>query len=344
MWLKRRKTALTNPLSESFSSCSFNGRGRASLPPSAFSFRANRPFNPAARPFVGTAGKPWTSGTFGCVRSDGRQMHEGLDIKCLKRDAKGEPIDPVMAAADGTVAYLNLKPGLSNYGKYVLLKHRLAGLEIYTTYAHLSEIRRDLKPGDTVKAGETIAIMGRTSNTREAIAKERAHVHFEIGLLANERFPAWYKKTFPGQRNDHGAWNGQNFLGLDPRLVFLAQKKEGAGFSLLHHIRSQTELCRVLVRDTRFPWLRRYTPLIRRNPLVDKDGAAAYEMSLNFNGIPFLLIPRAASELRQSGQFQLLSVNEAEQQKNPCRRLVAKRGPQWELKQQGKNLLTLLTY
>src|SRR4051812_31730643 len=30
--------------------------------------------------FVGTVGKPWTSGTFGCVRTDGWQMHEGLDI------------------------------------------------------------------------------------------------------------------------------------------------------------------------------------------------------------------------------------------------------------------------
>ncbi|MBI4324274.1 MAG: M23 family metallopeptidase [Chloroflexi bacterium] len=294
--------------------------------------------------FAGTAGKLWTSGTFGCVRTDGRQMHEGLDIKCLKRDAKGEPIDPIMAAADGTVAYLNLRPGLSNYGKYVILKHRIEGLEIYTLYAHLSEIRRDLKPGDPVEAGQTIAIMGRTSNTGEAIAKERAHLHFEIGLLVSERFPAWYKKTFPGQRNDHGAWNGQNFLGLDPRLIFLAQKKEGAAFSLLHHIRSRTELCRVLVRDTRFPWLKRYTPLIRRNALADKEGAAAYEMALNFNGIPFLLIPRAASEIRRSDRFQLLSVNEAEQQKNPCRRLVRQRGRRWELTQQGKNLLTLLTY
>ena len=29
---------------------------------------------------VGTAGKPWTTGAFGCVRTGGWQMHEGLDI------------------------------------------------------------------------------------------------------------------------------------------------------------------------------------------------------------------------------------------------------------------------
>src|SRR3982750_3894665 len=36
--------------------------------------------------FVGTVGKPWTTGTFGCVRSDGHQLHEGLDIRSLQRD------------------------------------------------------------------------------------------------------------------------------------------------------------------------------------------------------------------------------------------------------------------
>src|SRR6478736_2831449 len=43
--------------------------------------------------FVGTVGKPWTSGCFGCVRSDGWQIHEGLDIRCLQRDKHGEPTD-----------------------------------------------------------------------------------------------------------------------------------------------------------------------------------------------------------------------------------------------------------
>src|SRR5262245_44080305 len=56
--------------------------------------------------FAGTAGKPWTTGTFGCVRTEGWQMHEGLDIRCLQRDKHGEPTDPVMATADGTVAYI----------------------------------------------------------------------------------------------------------------------------------------------------------------------------------------------------------------------------------------------
>src|SRR6478609_7647018 len=129
--------------------------------------------------FVPTVGKTWTSGCFGCVRTEGWQMHEGLDIRCVQRDKKNEPTDPVMAAADGTVFYINRKPSLSNYGNYIILRHILDGLEVYSIYAHLREVRTDLKSSDAVKSGETIGIMGRTANTREGISKERAHVHFE---------------------------------------------------------------------------------------------------------------------------------------------------------------------
>src|SRR5258708_11962834 len=82
--------------------------------------------------FVGTVGKTWTSGTFGCVRSEGWQIHEGLDIRCLQRDKRGEPTDPVMATADGTVAYINTRPSLSNYGNYIVLRHQIEGMEIYS--------------------------------------------------------------------------------------------------------------------------------------------------------------------------------------------------------------------
>src|SRR5688572_30067097 len=104
--------------------------------------------------FVGTVGKPWTSGTFGCVRTEGWQMHEGLDIRCLQRDKRGEPMDPVMATADGTVVYINRRTGLSNFGNYLILKHSVDGVEVYSLYAHLSEVRADLKAGATVKQGE----------------------------------------------------------------------------------------------------------------------------------------------------------------------------------------------
>lgn len=102
---------------------------------------------------MGTVGKPWTSGCFGCVRSDGWQMHEGLDIRCLQRDKHGEPTDPVMATADGTVVYINSRPSLSNYGNYVVVQHRVEGLDIFSLYAHLSAVRTGPESGDAGEAG-----------------------------------------------------------------------------------------------------------------------------------------------------------------------------------------------
>ena len=293
--------------------------------------------------FVGTVGKPWTSGDFGCVRTGGTQMHEGIDVRCLRRDKRSEPLDTVHATATGTVAYINAKPSLSNYGNYLILRHQIEGLEVYTLYAHLASIRSGFKTGTAVTAGEIIGVMGRTTNTREQISKERAHVHFEINFFVSDRFAGWYKSHHPGQRNDHGDWNGQNLLGLSPSKLFLAQQRLGAKFTLLEHIRSQTELCRVFVRDTDFPWLRRHPALVRDNPRAKAEGIVGYEIALNCNGVPFDLTPRAASEVRNEGKWQLLSVNQAEFERAGCRRLVFKKGSKWILTASGESLLSLLT-
>jgi len=249
-----------------------------------------------------------------------------------------------MATADGTVAYINAKPSLSNYGNYIVLRHRIEGLEVYSLYAHLHEIRDGLSPGAFVRAGETIGIMGRTANTHEGISKDRAHVHFEIDMFVNEHFPAWYKHTFPDQRNDHGQWNGLNLLGLDPRLILLSQSSQPGSFSLVKFIRNQAELCRVLVRSADFPWIKRYTPLIRRNPVADREGAAAYEIALNYNGVPFQLIPRAPSEIGRGPKYQLVSVNEREEQDHPCRKLIVQTHGRWTLAPAGTHLLDQLTF
>jgi hypothetical protein len=285
--------------------------------------------------------KPWTSGSFGCVRSDGWQMHEGLDIRCLQRDRRGEPTDPVLATADGTVVYVSTKAALSNYGKYIVIRHIVEGLEIYSLYAHLSAIQPGIAAGKTVKAGEVIATMGRTSNTSETITKDRAHVHFELNVFVNENFSSWYKKNFPGERNDHGIWNGQNLNGLDPRDILLGER--GGKFSVLNFVRSQTELCRVLVRATGFPYLKRYAPLVLKNPRADQEGVAGYEVILNYNGVAFALMPRAASEIKGTAKYQLLSVNEAEYHAHPCRKLVVQHGSHWQLTDKGQRELELLT-
>ena len=284
--------------------------------------------------------KPWTSGSFGCVRSDGWQFHEGLDILHLHTDRQGEPTDPVLATADGTVVYVSTKAALSNYGKYIVVRHLIEGLEIYSLYAHLSEIQPGIAAGKPVKAGDMIAIMGRTSNTSERIGKERAHCHFELNVFVSENFSSWYRKNFPGERNDHGIWNGQNLNGLDPREILLAERD--GHFSMLNFLRSQTELCRVVVRATSFPYLKRYAPLVLKNPRADKEGVAGYEVALNYNGVAFALMPRAAAEIKGNGRIQLLSVNETEYRAHPCRKLVVQHGSRWQLTDRGEREMELL--
>lgn len=296
------------------------------------------------RYFVGTVGKPWTSGTFGCVRSGGRQLHEGIDIRPLQRDKHGEATDPVVATASGTVAYINRRAALSNYGIYVVVRHQVDGLEVYSLYAHLKSVQEGLSAGQPVRAGEALGILGRTANTRQGIDKSRAHLHFELNLFVNDQFSKWFAKHYPGQRDDHRIWNGQNLLGFDPAAVLLKQRAEGASFNLVKFLQASPEFCRVIVRDPSFPWIRRYPALIEDNPGGKKEGVVAYELVLNYVGIPFKVIPRTASEIPKSGRYHLVSVNAEEAVKNSARDLVVKRGGRWELGPSGIRHLDLLTF
>lgn len=297
--------------------------------------------NGEERFFVGTVGKPWTTGMFGPVRSDGWQMHEGLDIRALQRDRRGEPTDPVLAAADGIVGYISTRPALSNYGKYIVLRHLIDGIEVYSLYAHLSEIAPGLAPGQPVKAGQPIAVMGRTSNTHEGISKDRAHVHFELNLLYNDRYSAWHR-AHSTERNDHGDWNGMNLCGVDPRLVLLDER--APGFNMVRWIQNRPELFRAIIRAPSLAFARRYPLLVAPNPAAQAQGVAGYEISLDANGVPIRLIPRAASEIPSRAKFQLLGVNEAEYARDHARRYVVQRGGRWILAPKGIELLDLLAW
>jgi peptidoglycan LD-endopeptidase LytH len=294
--------------------------------------------------FTGTVGRPWTSGTFGCVRSEGYQLHEGLDIRAIERDSKGEALDPILAAADGTVAYINSKAGLSSYGIYLILRHQFQGWEIFTLYAHLARIADHLRPGLEVKGGDILGIMGRTANTRHGISKDRAHLHFEINLMVNDRFPAWHRKHYPGQRDDHGIWNGRNFLGIDPRPIFLQEHLDPASLDLSALIRQQPVLCRTLVRTADFPWLHRYPATVDPAPAADITDIGAFEIHHNFLGIPIRIIPRAAEPAKGRSRIQLLDVDAAVARDFPCQKLVRQRDGRWQFTPEGERFLDLLTF
>lgn len=305
----------------------------------------NRAFAPGqeVRFYAPTPGRDWVSGSYGCVRTGGSQFHEGIDILRVNTDRRGEPTDTVTASADGIVNYVNQASGDSLYGKYVVLQHRVEGIDIYSLYAHLSRVSSGLRVGVSVRAGQQLGVMGRTSNTRSRIGRYRAHLHFEIGLLANRHFARWFDKVYKG-RNEHGMWHGWNILGLNPTEILRLQQERGASFSLLNHVRYQPELCRVLVPKTDFTFARDYRPLMRRNATAERAGIDGYEIVFNFAGIPCQLIPRSKTEMSFADGYRLLRVNEAVALKDRCRKLITKDGSKWRLTQTGIRFLDILTY
>lgn len=88
-------------------------------------------------------------------------FHQGVDYPV--------PVGtPVRAPADGTVSAVRDRWG---YGKVVEIDH---GNGLKTRFAHLA--RQQVKVGDTVKAGQIVAISGDTGT----LASAGAHLHFEV--------------------------------------------------------------------------------------------------------------------------------------------------------------------
>ncbi|WP_416307933.1 peptidoglycan DD-metalloendopeptidase family protein [Neptunicella sp. SCSIO 80796] len=91
--------------------------------------------------------------------SASEQGNKGIDIA-------NSVNTPVLASADGKVVYSG--DALRGYGKLIIIKHTEAYL---TAYAHNNEIL--VKEQQWVKAGEKIALMGRSDS-------DRVKLHFEV--------------------------------------------------------------------------------------------------------------------------------------------------------------------
>lgn len=179
------------------------------------------------RDFEGEKSHPWQGGQFGFFRDPRRvgsgiayaRFHEGMDIKPLQRDATGEPLDEVRAIAAGQVVYVAASAGLSNYGRYIVVKHDWGEGPFYSLYAHLREAH--VTEGQKVDAGAPLARMGHTG---AGIDQRRAHVHVEMNLMLNSQFDLWHADSYH-TANKHGIYNGLNLIGLDIQALYLAHQK-----------------------------------------------------------------------------------------------------------------------
>ena len=285
-----------------------------------------------------TASGEVTSGLFGCVRSGGRQFHEGLDLFPIARDARGEATDPIFAAMAGVVRHVNRRAGDSSYGRYIVLEHPEARPAVYTLYAHLSAIEPGIAPGELVGLGQVIATMGRSAGGYN-IPKDRAHLHFEIGLRLTDRFESWYRWKKFGNPNEHDVWNGMNLTGLDPLdfyTRFRAKSVDGIG----DYLAARTPAVVLRVARPGIPdFVRRYPELqVKTDAMLVV--AAGWEVAVDCAGLPFRWRPLEAAELAdyRRDEVRIVAVDEEARAECRCKHLVVKKGDAYSA---GRDLMTL---
>lgn len=291
------------------------------------------------RVFMPTLPQRPESGLFGSVRNGSKgeaRFHEGVDIAPLQRDRRGAPTDEVHAIAAGTVAYINSIAGNSNYGKYVVVLHRDPLGTVYTLYAHLASVA--IRSGQPVQPGTPLGVMGHTSSS--TIPRERAHVHFEVGLLHNERYATWYRAQ--KLKPDHGNFHGGNLAGVDP-LVFLRWQRQNPAAGFCDFLATQLAAFDLVVAPAHaLDFFRRYPAL------WEGEGwraGAAVVLSCAENGL--VLNGRLASdaERRVLGRAKtaVLAVHAAVLGRNGSH-LVAQSRHGWTLGQNGERWLSALVY
>ena len=215
------------------------------------------------RTYQGRKSTPWQGGQYGFVRNlkdiGGEvvyaRFHEGLDIKPMRRNPAGDPLDAVRAIDEGTVVYTNNIEKQSSYGLYVVVEHWWDGSPFYSLYAHLGQIR--VQSGQQVARGTPLGRMGYTGR---GIDQRRAHVHFEINMLLNERFERWHNAEYKS-KNHHGIFNGINLAGIDASGLYLIQSLDST-LTISSFLSQERPAFYIAVPKqggfdllTRYPWL-----------------------------------------------------------------------------------------
>ncbi len=290
----------------------------------------------------GVISHPWEGGQYGFVR-DPRQMagetvytrfHEGMDIRPVRRDERGEPLDEVRAIAEGKVVYTNLQAGASNYGRYVVVEHQWGGCPYYSLYAHLNTIA--VATGDVVRQGSKLAIMGHTG---AGIDRARSHVHVELNLLLNTDFEDWHQSYFKDEVNRHGIYNGINLAGLDLSKLILAWRADPE-LTIPKFLAREEVFFKVIVSNSPgFQLPKRYPWMIAGG--LPNEKPAAWEISFNRSGLPVGLTPRTEAVDQARVSYLKPSPIDAHYL---TRDHVAGRGAAAHLTESGRRYIRLLTF
>jgi murein DD-endopeptidase MepM/ murein hydrolase activator NlpD len=293
------------------------------------------------RNYKGVKSTPWEGGRYGFVRDPTdtaggivyTRFHEGIDIRPLHSDAHGEPLDEVRAVADGKVVHVNLEPSYSNYGKYLVIEHRWGGSNYYSLYGHLSSIT--VQPGDTVKSGQRIAVMGYTGT---GLNQERAHLHLELNLMLSHQFEAWYSAFFKNDPNHNGIYNGMNLAGLDVARLYLALRKNPSLKIPEFLAREQIFYKVTLPKSRHFELPRLYPWMLATGSRNEKS---SWEVSFAQSGVPLRIDP---SDKRVTQPELSYVKNSSIDYSYLTRDIISGHGENAHLTDYGKQLMRLLIY
>jgi hypothetical protein len=244
--------------------------------------------------------------------------------------------DRIIAVADGRVAHINRISGNSNYGKYIVLVHDDAVGEMYTLYAHLADVDQGLKAGQAVARGDEMGLMGNSAST--GIPVERGHLHFEIGMINNQKFNTWFRHQ--KLKPDHGNYHGHNLTGINPYDLFATHERLGY-FNMADYLRELEPAFTVAVRAGRKPdYFHRYPGL-----WTGADSFSALVMTVSEGGVPLSGRPATEEERKLLGSraTAVVDVNEARLGRNGLRLVTRKQGA-WVLGKNGVRWLEILTY
>lgn len=272
------------------------------------------------------------------MRSGGTKFHEGIDIPPVARDRRGEATDDIFAAMAGVVRHINASAGDSGYGRYVVLEHPEETPGVYTLYAHLAKIAPGLRVGERVQRGRVIATMGRSAGGY-AIPKERAHLHFEIGLMLTRDFQSWYSRRKFGSPNEQGLWNGMNLMGIDV-LDFLGDWRAKRVNTFRDYFAQIEPVVTLRIATMRTPdFVTRYPALLtKRLPL---GPVAGWEIKFAWTGLPVAWTPLTSLETLGLARDlpRIISVNAEVEKRQRSKSLAVAKGGGWAV---GKDLEAVL--
>lgn len=293
------------------------------------------------RNFKGVISYPWQGGQYGFVR-DPRELacgvtytrfHEGMDIRPMRRDARGEPLDEVRSIGEGKVVYASRQAGTSNYGRYVVVEHHWGGCPYYSLYAHLNSIV--VEAGQSVRQGDKVGVMGHTGT---GINRERAHVHVELNLLLNSHFEGWHATYYPTEINHHGIYNGINLAGLDLARLLLGLRQNSSLTIPAFLAREEVFYKMLIPASPNFELGRRYPWMMEGSP---NDKPPSWEVSFTRSGLPLRIRP--GSRAVSSAELSWLKTSPIDG-RYLTRENIAGRGTSAHLTESGKGLMRLLTF